>query len=91
MNSSKSRASPETITQIPLADLHPFPDHPFSVRDDDSMKDTVASVKEHGILVPIIVRPREEGGYEIIEAFVQEYSLSVLMILIRFVKRIWKK
>ena len=42
MNSSKSRASPETITQIPLSDLHPFPDHPFSVRDDDSMKDTVS-------------------------------------------------
>lgn len=66
MSSINSRTSPDKITQIPLVDLHPFPDHPFSVRDDDSMKDTVESVKEHGVLVPIIVRPREKSGYEIV-------------------------
>ena len=77
MNSSKSRASPETITQIPLADLHPFPDHPFSVRDDDSMKDTVESVKEHGVLVPIIVRPREEGGYEIVAGHRRKHACEL--------------
>ena len=77
MNSSKSRASPETITQIPLADLHPFPDHPFGVRDDDSMKDTVESVKEHGVLVPIIVRPREEGGYEIVAGHRRKHACEL--------------
>ena len=49
-----------------MTELHPFPDHPFAIRDDESMKDTVDSVREYGVLVPVIVRPREEGGYEII-------------------------
>ena len=54
------------LTRIPLSELHDFPDHPFGVRDDDAMKETVESVKNYGVLVPAIVRPREEGGYEII-------------------------
>lgn len=72
-----TRASPETITQIPLSELHPFPDHPFSVRDDDSMRDTVESVKEHGVLVPIIVRPREEGGYEIVAGHRRKHACEL--------------
>ncbi|MGM9625069.1 MAG: ParB N-terminal domain-containing protein, partial [Eubacteriales bacterium] len=56
----------ESIKQISLSDLHPFPDHPFQVRDDDSMRETIESIKEYGVLVPAIVRPREEGGYEIV-------------------------
>ena len=51
---------------IPLSELHPFPDHPFAVRDDDAMRETVESVKNYGVLVPAIVRPRKEGGYEIV-------------------------
>ena len=54
------------LTRIPLSELHDFPDHPFGVRDDDAMKDTVESVKNYGVLVPAIVRPREGGGYEIV-------------------------
>ena len=54
------------LTRIPLSELHDFPDHPFGVRDDDAMKETVESVKNYGVLVPAIVRPREAGGYEII-------------------------
>ena len=77
MSSNKSRASPETIVQIPLEKLHPFPDHPFSVRDDDSMRDTVESVKEHGVLVPIIVRPREEGEYEIVAGHRRKHACEL--------------
>ena len=54
------------LARIPLSELHDFPEHPFGVRDDDAMKETVESVKNYGVLVPAIVRPREEGGYEIV-------------------------
>ena len=56
----------EEIIHLPLNSLHPFPAHPFQVRDDEAMRETVESIKEYGVLVPIIARPREEGGYEII-------------------------
>ena len=56
----------EVIEQIELTKLHPFPDHPFGVRDDDSMQQTVESIREYGVLVPAIARPREDGGYELI-------------------------
>ena len=56
----------EMIREIPINELHPFPNHPFKVKDDDAMKETVDSVKTYGILVPIIARRREEGGYEIV-------------------------
>jgi len=56
----------ERIFRIPLAELHPFPDHPYGIREDQAMQDTVDSVKVNGVVVPAIVRPRAEGGYEII-------------------------
>ena len=46
----------EKVQNIPLSELYPFPDHPFSVRDDDSMKETVESVKEYGVLMPAPAR-----------------------------------
>lgn len=51
------------VVRLPLTDLHPFPDHPFQVRDDEEMRETIQSVKEYGVIIPAIVRPREEGGY----------------------------
>ncbi len=63
---SRAESMRETIKDIPLADLYPFKDHPFKVADDERMQETVESVKEHGVLVPGIARPRPEGGYEII-------------------------
>lgn len=54
------------VTEVPLADLHDFKDHPFRVLDDEKMKETVESIKKYGVLMPGIVRPRMEGGYEII-------------------------
>ena len=56
----------EVVVSIPLTELHPFPNHPFKVRDDDAMKETTESVKDYGVLTPAIVRPREKGGYEIV-------------------------
>lgn len=63
---SRQDAGREKVVEIALSELHPFPNHPFHVRDDDAMKETVESVKEYGVLTPAIVRPREEGGYEIV-------------------------
>lgn len=56
----------EKVMTVSIHDLHPFKDHPFRVLDDDRMKETVESVKEYGVLVPLIARPLEEGGYEIV-------------------------
>ena len=63
---SRADAQREKVMQIPLADLHPFKNHPFKVQDDERMQDTAESIREYGVLVPAIVRPREEGGYEIV-------------------------
>lgn len=59
-------ADGEKIVNLPLSELHPFPEHPFSVNDDDLMAQNVKSIQSYGVLVPAIVRPREDGGYEII-------------------------
>ena len=56
----------EQIQHIPISELVPFKDHPFRVVDDDHMMETVESVKEYGVLVPVIVRPLEDGLYEIV-------------------------
>ena len=59
-------ATREKVMEISLAELFPFKNHPFKVLDDDSMMDTAESVKQYGVLVPAIARPREEDGYELI-------------------------
>ena len=56
----------EHITNIPVEKLKPFPNHPFQVRDDDSMRETVESIKTYGVLQPAIVRPAKDGDYEIL-------------------------
>ena len=63
---TRAEAGREKVTEISLADLHPFKNHPFKVLDDERMQDTAESIREYGVLVPAIVRPREEGGYEIV-------------------------
>ena len=55
-----------SIVNIPLSQLHDFPNHPFKVRDDEKMQETVESVKAYGVLVPAIVRQRADGEYEIV-------------------------
>lgn len=56
----------EQIINIPLTELHPFKGHPFQVRDDEAMQDLTESIQKAGVYTPAIVRPREEGGYELI-------------------------
>ena len=59
-------AQRERVQEIPLDQLKPFKNHPFKVRDDQRMLDTVDSIREYGVLVPAIARPDPEGGYELI-------------------------
>ena len=57
----------EQVQQIPIDELHPFTNHPFKVLNDDSMEQTIKSIKEYGVLSPLIARPQPDGdGYEII-------------------------
>ena len=63
---SRQDAGLEKIREIPLNQLVPFKDHPFKVIDDESMMDTVQSIREHGILLPLIARPMPDGKYEIV-------------------------
>ena len=64
--SAGQESSAERIINAPLADLHTFKDHPFRVVDDEKMEETTESIRQYGVLVPGIARPREGGGYEII-------------------------
>ena len=82
----------ETIKDIPLGELHPFPDHPFGVRDDESMAQTVESIREYGVLVPAIARPREDGGYEIIAGHRRKHAcelagLTTMPVIVRDIDR----
>ena len=82
----------ETIQDIPLAELHPFPDHPFGVRDDDTMQQTVESIREYGVLVPAIARPREDGGYELIAGHRRKHAcemagLQTMPVIVRDIDR----
>ena len=63
---TRSQDTLEKIQNLPLAELHPFQNHPFKVVDDEAMQRTVESVARYGVLAPAIARPRPEGGYEII-------------------------
>ena len=67
----------EYITNIPLDKLKPFPNHPFQVRDDDSMKDTVESIKTYGVLQPAIVRPSDDGSYEILSGHRRKHACEL--------------
>jgi len=64
--STEASRQQEQIQRLAISELHPFKDHPFRVLDDDRMMETVESVKEYGVLVPIIARPMADGGYEIV-------------------------
>ena len=82
----------ETIKDIPLGELHPFPDHPFGVRDDESMAQTVESIREYGVLVPAIARPCEDGGYEIIAGHRRKHAcelagLTTMPVIVRDIDR----
>ena len=88
MNSTEQ----EVVVHIPLTELHPFPDHPFKVRDDEAMQETAASIKEYGVLVPAIARPREDGGYELIAGHRRKHGcelagLDTMPVIVRNIDR----
>lgn len=64
----------ETVRQIPISELVPFEDHPFRVVNDEAMLRTTESIALYGVLSPLIARPREEGGYEIISGHRRAYA-----------------
>lgn len=61
----KKQEQKETVTEIPLAEIQDFPEHPYQVKDDDSMTELVESIKERGLIQPVLVRP-VDGGYEMV-------------------------
>ena len=65
-NQSRTDQGGEKVVELPLAELHPFKNHPFKVKDDDAMMETVDSIRQYGVLVPAIARPSPEGGFELI-------------------------
>ena len=86
--STEETRQTEQIQQIPIAELHPFKNHPFKVLDDEAMQRTVESVAQFGVLAPLIARPREEGGYEIISGHRRQHAaelagLKTLPVIVR--------
>ena len=73
----RTDANRERVIELPLEELHPFRNHPFRVVDDDKMMDTAQSIQEHGVLVPAIVRQREEGGYEIVSGHRRHHACQI--------------
>ena len=85
---SRQEEQREQVRQIPIGELFPFKNHPFKVLDDDSMSDTVESVKQYGVLSPLISRPRPKGGYEIISGHRRQHAaelagLETLPVIVR--------
>ena len=77
MSNSKEAPNTESIINIPIDKLKDFADHPFSVRDDDAMQQTVESIREYGVLVPAIARPLEDGTYELIAGHRRKHACEV--------------
>lgn len=62
----RDEAKRETVRNIPIAEISDFPNHPFKVRMDEAMMEMAESIKQYGVLVPVMVRPKTEGGYEMV-------------------------
>ena len=77
MSNSKETPNTESIINIPIDKLKDFADHPFSVRDDDAMQQTVESIREYGMLVPAIARLLEDGTYELIAGHRRKHACEV--------------
>lgn len=77
-STEQDRTAPvtEEIRRVPLSQLHPFKDHPFKVLDDDAMSETVESVKQIGVVVPLIARPTEDG-YEIVSGHRRHHAAEL--------------
>jgi len=93
MSINKNNTSPtETIVSIPIDKLKNFTDHPFSIRDDDAMQQTVESVREYGVLVPAIARPLEDGTFELISGHRRKHAcelagIKTMPVIVRDIDR----
>jgi len=67
----------ETVVRVPTSDLHPFKDHPFKVIVDEDMKEMAQDIKENGVIVPLVVRVRDEGGYEIVSGHRRQKACEI--------------
>lgn len=74
---SRADEGREKVVEIPLSELHPFKNHPFKVKDDEAMMDTAESIKQYGVLVPGIVRPDPEGGYELVAGHRRHHASEI--------------
>ena len=85
---SREEEKREKVQEIPLSELYPFKDHPFRVVEDEAMLRTVESVAQYGVIVPVIARPREDGGYELISGHRRKHAaelagLTTLPVIVR--------
>ena len=88
----KANDTPEVIDNIDLSKLRPFPNHPFAVRDDDAMQQTVDSIRQYGVLVPAIARPLDDGTYELIAGHRRKHGcelagLKTMPVIVRNLDR----
>lgn len=74
---SRADDSREKVVEIPLSELHPFKNHPFKVKDNEAMMDTAESIKQYGVLVPAIVRPDPDGGYELVAGHRRHHASEI--------------
>ena len=75
--SERADAKLEKVVLLPPEDISEFPNHPFQVRMDEAMKEMVQSVRENGVLVPALVRPKEGGGYEMVSGHRRKYAAEL--------------
>ena len=74
---NQARDKPEEVQQISLSQIHPFPEHTFQVRDDELMQQTIDSIQQVGILTPVILRPDDSGGFEMISGHRRLYAAGL--------------
>ena len=74
---SRADVEHEKVVEISLAELHPFKNHPFKVKDDEAMIDTAESIRQYGVLVPAIARPDPDGGYELVAGHRRHHASEI--------------
>lgn len=77
-NTVELLGSENQITEIAISDIHSFPSHPFRVSNDTKMAELADSIREQGVLVPVLVRPREAGGYELVSGHRRTFACRIL-------------
>lgn len=70
----RDEKSRESVRNIPISEINDFPNHPFKVKMDENMSELVDSIKEHGVLVPALVRPKEDGTYEMVAGHRRKFA-----------------